>query len=59
VEATGQTGTSSVQENYRPAPERTYYLLTKKGIEAEDELWANLLLTLYPEVGPNHMKRSD
>jgi hypothetical protein len=59
VEVTGQTETSSIQDNYPPAPERTYYRLTKKGIEAGDELWSNPLFTLYPEVGPSHMKRSD
>ena len=59
VKATGQTETSSIQDNYPPAPERTYYHLTKKGIEAGDELWSNPLFTLYPEIGPSHMKRSD
>ena len=59
VEVTGQTETSSIQENYPPAPERTYYRLTKKGITAGYELWSNPLFTLYPEVGPSHMKRSD
>ena len=46
-------------ENYPPAPERTYYRLTEKGIEAGDELWSNPLFTLYPEIGPSHMKMSD
>ena len=59
VEVTGQTETSSIQENYPPAPERTYYRLTKKGIEAGDELWSNPLFTLYPEIGPSHMKSPD
>ncbi len=59
VETTGQTETSSIQDNYPPAPERTYYRLTKKGIEAGDEFWSNPLFTLYPEIGPSHMKRSD
>ena len=59
VEVTGQTETSSIQDNYPPAPERTYYRLTKKGITAGDELWSNPLFTLYPEVGPSHMKRFD
>jgi len=59
VETTGQTETSSIQENYPPAPERTYYRLTKEGIAAGDELWSNPLFTLYPEVGPSHMKRAD
>ena len=56
VEITGQTETSSIQDNYPPAPERTYYRLTKEGIEAGDESWSNPLFTLYPEIGPNHMK---
>ena len=59
VEATGHTETSSIQDNYPPAPERTYYRLTKTGIEAGDESWSNPLFTLYPEIGPNHMKGSD
>jgi len=59
VEVTGQTETSSIQDNYPPAPERTYYRLTRKGIEAGDEFWSNPLFTLYPEIGPSHMKRSD
>ena len=57
VEVTGQTEASSIQDNYPPAPERTYYRLTKKGVEAEDELWSNPLFTLYPEIGPSHMKK--
>jgi len=56
VEVTGQTETSSIQDNYPPAPERTYYRLTKKGVEAGDEMWSNPLFTLYPEIGANHMK---
>ena len=59
VEVTGQTETSSIQENYPPAPERTYYHLTEKGTEAGDELWSNPLFTLYPEVGPSHTKRAN
>ena len=59
VEVTGQSETSSIQENYPPAPERTYYRLTKKGIEAGDQFWSNPLFTLYPEIGPSHMKRPD
>ena len=59
VEITGQTETSSIQDNYPPAPERTYYRLTKKGIGAGDELWSNPLFTLYPEIGPSHMKSPD
>jgi hypothetical protein len=56
VEVTKRTETSSIQENYPAAPERTYYRLTQKGIEADDGLWANPLFTLYPDVGPNHRK---
>ena len=59
VEVTGQTETSSIQDNYPPAPERTYYCLTNKGIDAGDELWSNPLFTLYPEISSNHMKSSD
>ena len=56
VELAGQTEPSSIQENYPPAPERIYYRLTKKGIEAGDESWSNPLFALYPEIGPNHTK---
>jgi hypothetical protein len=59
VEVTSEKEMSSILDNYPPAPERTYYRLTEKGIEAGDELWSNPLFTLYPEVGPSHMKRSD
>ena len=59
VETTSETEPSAIQDNYPPAPQRTYYRLTKKGIEAGDEFWSNPLFTLYPEIGPSHMKRSD
>lgn len=59
VEATGKTEASSIKENYSPAPERIYYRITKKGVEAGDELWSNPLFTLYPEIGPSHMKAPD
>lgn len=59
VEEAEKIEPSSIQENYPPAPERTYYRLTKAGIEAGDEYWSNPLFTLYPEVGASHMKRSD
>ena len=59
VETTGQTETSSIQDNYPAAPERVYYRLTRTGIEAGDELWSNPLFTLYPEIGPSHMKKPD
>ncbi len=57
VEVTSETERSAIQDNYPPAPERTYYRLTKKGIEAGEEFWSNPLFTLYPEIGPSHMKR--
>ena len=59
VEATGKTEASAIQDNYPPAPERTFYRLTTKGIEAGDGPWSNFLFTLYPEIGPIHMKSSD
>jgi len=59
VEITSETEPSAIQDNYPAAPERTYYRLTKKGIKAGDELWSNPLFTLYPEIGPSHMKKSD
>ncbi len=57
VEVTEKTEPSAIQDNYPAAPERTYYRLTKKGIEAGDEYWSNPLFTLYPEIGPSHMKK--
>ena len=59
VETTEETQPSAIQDNYPPAPSRTYYRLTKKGVEASEELWSNPLFTLYPEIGPSHMKRPD
>ena len=58
VEATGKTESSSIQDNYPPAPQRIYYRLTRKGIDAGQELWSNPLFTLYPEVGKNHVRKS-
>ena len=58
VEPAGQTEKSSIQEYYPQAPERTYYRLTKEGIVAGDEAWANPLFTLYPEIGRSHMKKT-
>ncbi|WP_236886614.1 hypothetical protein [Dehalococcoides mccartyi] len=58
VEVTHKTEASTIQDNYSPAPERTYYRLTKTGIKAGDDLWSNPLFTLYPEVGPSHTKRA-
>ncbi|MDD5703110.1 MAG: hypothetical protein PHU23_13805, partial [Dehalococcoidales bacterium] len=57
VEATDRKEASAIQDNYPSAPERTYYRLTKTGIEAEDGLWSNPLFTLYPDIGPSHMKK--
>jgi len=56
VEATDRTEASAIQDNYPSAPERTYYRLTKTGIQAVEESWQNPLFTLYPEIGPSHMK---
>lgn len=58
VETTEETQSSAIQDNYPPAPSRTYYRLTKKGVEAGEELWSNPLFTLYPQVGPNHIKKA-
>jgi hypothetical protein len=57
VEVTSQTEASAIQGNYASAPGRVYYRLTQKGIEAGEEMWSNPLFTLYPEVGPSHMKK--
>ena len=59
VDATSETEPSSIQDNYPPAPERVYYHLTQKGIEAGEELWSNPLFTLYPEIGLSHAKKLD
>lgn len=58
VETTNQTETSAIQDNYPAAPARVYYRLTEEGKGAGQELWSNPLFTLYPEVGPSHIKRS-
>ena len=58
VEVTRETEPSAIQDNYPPTPERTYYRLTKKGTEDGDEIWSNPLFTLYPEIGPSHIKKS-
>ncbi len=57
VEATGKTEPSAIQDHYPAAPERVYYRLTQKGIEAGEELWSNPLFTLYPEIGATHSKK--
>jgi len=59
VEVTNETEPSAIQDNYPLAPERVYYRLTKEGIAAGDEQWSNPLFTLYPEIGPSHIKRPD
>ena len=59
VETTEESQPSAIQDNYPPAPSRTYYRLTEKGTVASEELWSNPLFTLYPEIGPSHMKRPD
>ena len=56
VEKTGEVQASAVQKNYSAAPCRVYYRLTKKGMEAGDELWSNPLFALYPKFGINHRK---
>jgi len=58
VETTGESEASSIQENYASAPDRVYYRLTQQGKEANELLWSNPLFTLYPEIGPSHMKIS-
>lgn len=57
VTATEETEPSAIQDNYPPAPERTFYRLTKKGIDSRDEYWSNPLFALYPDIGPSHMKK--
>ena len=59
VEVTEETEPSAIQENYPSAPGRVYYRLTEKGKSAGLELWSNPLFTLYPEIGPSHLKKAD
>jgi hypothetical protein len=59
VEAAGETEPSAIQDYYSPGPDRIFYRLTQKGIDAADEMWSNPLFTLYPEIGPSHMRRPD
>lgn len=59
VEPTSITEPSAIQENYFLAPNRVYYRLTKEGKEVDEYYWSNPLFTLYPEIGPYHMKRSE
>jgi DNA-binding PadR family transcriptional regulator len=56
---TDKTEPSAIQDNYPAAPERVYYRLTKAGKQAGQEFWSNPLFTLYPEIGPSHMKKTD
>ncbi len=58
VEETGDTEPSSIQDNYPPAPSRTYYRITDLGKQAGDDPWSNPLFTLYPGIGPSHMKKA-
>jgi len=57
VEATNRTEASAIQDNYPSAPERTYYRLTKAGMEVSEELWSNPQYTLYPENGRSHQSK--
>ena len=59
VEPAGQTEPSAIQDNYPSAPGRVSYRLTDLGKNAGNELWANPLFTLYPEIGPSHLKKAD
>jgi DNA-binding PadR family transcriptional regulator len=59
VETTSVTEPSSIQENLSAAPDRVYYRLTEAGKEASELLWSNPLFTLYPEIGPSHLKKPD
>jgi len=58
VEVTAETEASAIQDNYPQAPGRVYYRLTREGMQAGEESWSNPLFTLYPEIGPSHMKNT-
>ncbi len=58
VEATNETEPSTMQDSYPAAPGRVYYRLTTRGKRAGVDLWKNPLFTLYPEIGPSHLKKS-
>lgn len=58
VELTKETEPSAYQEKYSLGPDRVYYRLTASGCAASDQSWSNPLFTLYPEIGPSHIKRS-
>lgn len=57
VETTGKTEPSAIQDNDPSAPKRVYYRLTEAGKNAEVLLWSNPLFTLYPDIGPSHIKK--
>ncbi|MEN8615458.1 hypothetical protein ABFB09_09365 [Dehalogenimonas sp. THU2] len=57
VEPTSEVERSTYQEKYSTGPDRIYYRLTTVGCSADDHSWANPLFTLYPEIGPSHIKR--
>lgn len=57
VEATEQREPSAIQENYVQASERIYFRLSHEGRTADAKLWSNPLFSLYPEIGPSHMKK--
>jgi hypothetical protein len=57
VEATKGTESSAIQDYYSPTSARTYYMFTRKGIEAGSEYWTNPLFTLYLEIGSSHFKK--
>ena len=59
VEVTEETEPSAIQDNYASGPSRVYYRLTEKGRNAGEDLWSNPLFTLYPEIGPSHLKKAD
>ena len=56
VEKTGEVQPSAVQKTIQALP-AVYYRLTKKGMEAVDELWSNPLFALYPKFGINHREK--
>ncbi len=47
VERTGEECPSYIKQRYAEAPSRTYYRLTKEGIEASEESWNNPWAALY------------
>jgi len=57
VEATSESESSSIQDNYPEAPDRAYYRLTQAGREAGEDLWSNPQYALYPENGRSHQSK--